>query len=259
MNYLETAVKAAKEAGKIHLKYFQTKLKIKIKSSRQDRLTIADTESEKKIVSIIKKNFSGHNFLAEENKYKETDSEYLWIIDPLDGTNNFSHAYPIFTVSIALAFKDKIILGVIYNPNNGEMFIAEKSKGASLNGKKIQVSKVSDLKDSLMITGFYYNRGIPMLRNLVNIKKFFLQRINGLRRSGSAAYDLCNIASGRADGFWEFYLNAWDFAAGKLIVEEAGGRVTNKAGEKLKIKPSYVVASNDKIHDIMLKILNREV
>ena len=259
MTFKQTAIKAAKAAGKIHLKYFNKKLEIKTKSGHQDRVTIADTESEKKIVSIIKKHFPEHNILAEEAKYKKTDSEYTWIIDPLDGTNNFSHGMPIFCVSIALAKNDKIILGVVYDPIRKELFSAESGKGATLNGKKISVSKNTELKDCLLITGFYYDRGVPMLKNLVNIKHFFLNGILGLRRLGSAALNLCDVACGRADGFWEFYLNTWDFAAGMLIVEEAGGKVTNKSNDELKIKPSYVVASNGKIHEQILKIINKDV
>jgi len=253
---INLAIKAALAAGAIHLKYFNKDIKINTKSSHHDRVTIADLESEKKIVNIIKEKYPDHNFLAEENIYEKTGSEYTWIIDPLDGTNNFSKNMPIFCVSIALAKKEEIILGVIYNPINKELFTAKKGKGAYLNKKRIHVTSSKDLKDSLMITGFYYDRGEPMLKTLVNIKKFLLKKILGIRRLGSAALDLANIACGRADGFWEWYLSPWDFAAGILLVEEAGGKVTTKAGEKIKIKPSYVVASNGLIHKKMLEVLN---
>ena len=256
--YMRVAVKAAKEAGKIHLKYFNTPIKIRHKSGPNDQVTIADTESEQKIVQTIKKHFPQHNILAEENKYEKTDSEYTWIIDPLDGTNNFSHGMPFFCCSISLAKKGKPILGVIFDPIRKELFTAEKGKGAVLNEKKIHVSNNSDLNDCLLITGFYYNRGIPLLKSLVNIKHFFLKGILGIRRMGSAALDMCNIACGRADGFWELYLSEWDFAAGKIIIEEAGGKLTNKAGEELRIRPGYVVASNGLIHKAMLKIINKD-
>ncbi|MBD3164155.1 inositol monophosphatase [Candidatus Woesearchaeota archaeon] len=257
MRFLETAVRAAKQAGKVHLRYFNKKIKIRTKSSYNDRVTKADTESEKAIVKEIKKSFPRHNFLAEEKKYRKTKSVYTWIIDPLDGTNNFSSGMPIFCSSVALAKGSRIIIGVVYNPVAKELFHAEKGRGAYLNGKRIRVDSNNELKDCLLITGFYYNRGYMMLNNLVNIKYFFLRKILGLRRLGSAALDLCNVASARASGFWEFRLNPWDFAAGSLIVEEAGGIVTDRKGQHLGIKAGYVVASNGKIHDKMLKVLNR--
>jgi myo-inositol-1(or 4)-monophosphatase len=257
MNFKTVAVKAAKEAGKIHLKYFNSDIKVKYKSANYDRVTVADVESEKKIVSIIRKSFPSHNILGEEGKYKDTGSAYRWIIDPLDGTNNFSKGLPIFSCSIALAKDGEIILGVVYDAIKKELFVAELSKGATLNGKKISVSKHDTIKESLLVTGFYYDRGSPMLKNLVNIKHFFLNEILGLRRLGSAALDLCYVAAGRVDGFWEFILNPWDFAAGKLIIEEAGGRVSNRTNEEVKVKASYIVASNSLIHDEMIKIINK--
>lgn len=257
MNFKEFAIKAAKEAGKIHLKYFNTELKINHKSGPNDRVTIADLESEKAIVDIIKGQFPEHNILAEEAKYEKTDSEYRWIIDPLDGTNNFSHGMPFFCCSIALEKSNELILGVVFDPIRKELFLAEKGKGSTLNGKKINVSKNKDMNDCLLIAGFHYNRGTPVLRSLVNIKHFFLNGILGIRRLGSAALDLCNIACGRADGFWELYLHEWDFAAGKLIIEEAGGKTSNMAGEGLKMRPGYVVASNSLIHRVMINILNK--
>ncbi|MCK5282364.1 MAG: inositol monophosphatase [Nanoarchaeota archaeon] len=254
--YLDIAIEAAKAAGRIHLKYFDTDLKIKTKQGEShNRVTIADTESEKKIVSMIKKHFPGHNFLGEENKYEKTDSEFTWIIDPLDGTNNYSHSFPIFCVSIALAKKGEIILGIVYDPLRNELFTAEKGKGAYLNNKRIKVTDNTDLKECILITGFYYDRGERLIRTLEDIRTFFSKLILGMRRTGSAALDLCYVASGRVDGFWEFLLNPWDFAAGKLIIEEAGGKATDKGGNKLLIKPSYVVASNGRIHDKMLEIL----
>jgi myo-inositol-1(or 4)-monophosphatase len=256
MNYLDLAIKAAKEAGKIHLKYFQTDIAIKKKSSSFDLLTIADIEAEKAVVSLIKDNFGDHNILAEEAKYERSDCEFTWIIDPLDGTNNFASRLPIFCVSIALARENELLLGVIYDPTRDELFWAQKGKGAFLNGKPIQVTKLTTLEQALLITGFYYDRGKEMKRTLDDIEKFFSNHILGLRRLGAAALDLCYIASGRASGFWEFILSPWDFAAGKLLIEEAGGKVTNKEGQDFDIyQPSFVVASNSKIHSSMLAIL----
>lgn len=257
MNYLDLAKKAARTAGLIHKKYFRTAFKIKTKSSSYDLLTIADKESEKAIVSLIKKYFPEHNILAEENIYKKTSSDYLWIIDPLDGTNNFVSGLPIFCVSIAMAYKNEIIAGAVFDVTRNELFYAQKNKGAFLNGKRIRVSSVDALKRALIITGFYYNRGKEMLKTLENIKRFLLKNIIGIRRLGSAALDLCYVASGRTTGFWEFQLSPWDFAAGRLLIEEAGGKITGRKGEEIPlIKKSFVVASNGRIHQQMLKVLN---
>lgn len=257
MNYLDLAKKAARMAGLIHKKYFNSRLKIETKSSSFDLLTIADKESERRIVSLIKKYFPEHNILAEENIYKKTNSDYLWIIDPLDGTNNFVSGLPIFCVSIALAYKNEIIAGAVFDVTRNELFYAQKNKGAFLNGRRIGVSSVDTLKRALIITGFYYNRGKEMLKTLENIKRFLLKNIIGIRRLGSAALDLCYIACGRATGFWEFQLSPWDYAAGRLLIEEAGGRITGKNGEEVSLmKESFVVASNGRIHQQMLRVLN---
>lgn len=255
--YLDVAILAAKKAGTIHKKYFNTKIKVKTKTTSFDLLTIVDIEAEKAIVATIKKFFPDHNFLAEENKYKKTHSAYTWVIDPLDGTNNFVCGMPIFCVSIALAKNDTVLVGVIYDVIGDELFVAQKNKGAYLNGKKITVSNASTLKKSLLITGFYYDRGAKMRKNLNSIRLFFERKILGLRRFGAAALDLCHIACGRASGFWEFELNPWDFAAGILLVKEAGGRITDNKGAKLYLNASFVVASNGKIHNQILAVLRK--
>ncbi|PIQ89748.1 MAG: inositol monophosphatase [Candidatus Omnitrophica bacterium CG11_big_fil_rev_8_21_14_0_20_42_13] len=255
-DFLRTAISAARQAGAVHKKYFNTKFKIRKKSTSFDLVTVADIEAEKKIVSVIKNNFKGHNFLCEENKYAPRESEYTWIIDPLDGTNNFASGLPIFSASVALAKKDQLIAGAVYDVTRDELFYAQKGKGAYLNGRKISVKKISNLQEALLITGFYYDRGREMFENLEKIKQFFLKRIIGLRRLGSAALDLCYVASGRAGGYWEFELSPWDFAAGALIVSEAGGKVTARHGEKFPLGKSPIVASNGLLHKKMLKIIN---
>lgn len=255
--YKDIAIQAAKEAAGVHKRYFLSNFQVKRKNKSYDLVTVVDVESEKAVVSLIRKRFPEHNILAEEGKYKKTDSEYRWIIDPLDGTNNFFSGLPIFCVSIALAKHDEVILGVIYDPTRDELFCAEKGRGAYLNGKRIKVSPAARLTDSILITGFYYDRGKEMIDALDKIKQFFFKKVLGLRRFGSAALDLCNVACGRAAGFWEFELNAWDFAAGKLIVEEAGGRVTGRYGERVPLKKTFVVASNGKIHKKMLEVLRK--
>ncbi len=254
-SYTKIAILAAKEAGRIHKKYFNKDLKVTTKGSSFELLTIADTESEKKIVKIIRDYFPNHNILAEENKYKNYNSKYTWIIDPLDGTSNFSFGLPIFCVSIAFVQDKEVVCGVIYDVTRDELFYAEKNRGAFLNGKKIRVNKSQKLSSSILITGFYYNRGKEMLETIDNIKKFLLKRIIGIRRLGAAALDLCYVACGRASGFWEFELNPWDFAAGKLILEEAGGMVTGRFNEKVKLEKSYIVSSNGRIHRAMLEVL----
>ena len=256
MDYLNLAIKAAKEAGKIHKKYFQGAYKIKTKSSSFDLLTIADTQAEKTIVTLIEKHFPGHNFLAEEYRYKPRVSEYTWVIDPLDGTNNFVSGMPIFCASVGLIHRNEVIVGAIYDAMRDEIFYAQKNKGAYLNGRHIYVNSVRSFRQALLITGFYYDRGKEMVRTLETMKRFLFKRIVGIRRLGAAALDLCYVACGRAAGFWEFELSPWDFCAGKLIIEEAGGKVTGKRGEPLVLKrKNFVVASNGKMHSQMLKII----
>ena len=257
MNYLDIAIEAAKKAGKIHRKYFRSGHRVWTKSNSFDLLTIADTEAEKTIVSFIRKKFPGHNFLAEEYRYAKTESEYTWVIDPLDGTNNFALGFPIFCASVALIYKNQVIVGAIYDATRNELFYAQKNKGAFLNGRRIYVNQVNSLKRAIIITGFYYSRGKEMVMTLEAIKRFLFKHIVGIRRLGAAALDLCYVACGRAAGFWEFELSPWDFAAGKLIIEEAGGRVTGKFGENFPLfEKHFIVASNGKIHNRMLKVIN---
>ncbi|MBN1912873.1 MAG: inositol monophosphatase [Candidatus Omnitrophica bacterium] len=256
MDYCDIACRAAKSAGRIHKKYFGSKLKIKNKGSTFDLLTIADTRAEKAAVSSIRKYFPQHNFLAEEKFYEKKNSEYTWIIDPLDGTNNFACGLPIFCVSVALAHKDEVIAAAVYDCLRDELFYARKNKGAFLNGKRIFVSPAASLKRSLLITGFYYSRGREMVETLDSIKDFHYRHVLGIRRLGAAALDLSYVACGRAAGFWEFELSPWDFAAGKLLIEEAGGRVTGKDSEKVPLyEKCFIVASNRKIHRSMLEVI----
>ena len=254
-HYLNTAILAAKKAAEIHLHYFQKKMDIFFKTTHFDRVTKADIEAEEAIITVIKGKFPDHNILAEEKEYKQTDSPFVWIIDPLDGTNNFAHGLPVFSVSIAMAKDNILLMGVVYDPTRDELFCAKKGEGAALNSKPIGVSNAQNLSESILGTGFYYNRGKEMENNLENINKFFKNGIIGIRRMGSAALDLCYVACGRLDGFWEHYLSTWDFAAGIFIVEEAGGKVTDHQGKKVKIEPSYIVSSNGVIHNRMLKIV----
>jgi myo-inositol-1(or 4)-monophosphatase len=255
--YLDTAIKAAAEAAEIHKRYFNNNVNVRAKSSHFDLITRADLEAEQAIARIIKNEFPDHNIIGEENQYEQTSSPYSWIIDPLDGTNNFAHGLPIFSVSIALAKDNEAIIGLVLDPMRNELFKAVKGEGAFLHNKKINPSKNKTLKQSLLITGFYYDRSQAMKRTLDDIYHFFSEGIIGLRRLGSAALDLCYVACGRADGFWEFFLNPWDFAAGALILREAGGQITNFNGKDIGIDSTSIVASNGCIHDQMLEVLKR--
>jgi myo-inositol-1(or 4)-monophosphatase len=252
---LKTAIKAAKEAGVIIIESMKNKKIIDYKSA-VNILTDTDLKSEKKIISIIKEKFPDHSFYTEEDLGKKTASNHLWIIDPLDGTTNFFHTFPHFCVSIAHLFKGKVDLGVIFDPFKKELFYAEVGKDAFLNNKKITVSNTKKLFDALLITGFAYERGEILKRNLKFIEKFFDVGIQGIRRTGSAALDLCYVACGRADGYWEFAIKPWDHAAGSLIVKEAGGETTKINGEKYEVFKNDILVSNSKIHEQMLKVLN---
>ena len=250
------AIDAARAAGAVHMRFFNGKYQIRTKQGPFDLVTDADIEAEKTVVSMIKERFPDHNILAEENKYDPTSSPYTWIIDPLDGTNNFACGVPLFGASVALAYNGEVISGAVYGAVHDEMYSAEKGKGARLNGRPIFVNKASTLRESMMVTGFYYDRGEAMEHTLEKMRVFLKKEIIGIRRFGAAALDLCYVAAGRIAGFWEFSLSPWDFAAGMLMVREAGGRVTTLHEDDLALdKKNYVVASNGRIHDTMLEIL----
>ncbi len=247
------AVEAARKAGKLILEQAISRKIVGFKT-KVDFVTNVDKNSERLITSLIKKHFPDHGILAEEGTNSEGDN--LWIIDPLDGTVNFMHGYPYFCVSIALVKKGKQMIGVVYDPLKNEMFHAIAGKGAYLNGKKIRVSKVKNLNDSLLITGFYYDRGEIMRRTLQKIGEFLMLNIQGIRRDGSAALDMCAVASGRADGYWEFVLSPWDFAAASLIAKESGARVTTTEGKGIDMNKSGILAANKEIHKKMLEVLS---
>jgi len=258
MDFLTVAVQAAIKAGQVHKKYFGKSFAVRTKGVSFDLLTSADIKAEEAVVSLIRKKFPGHNFLAEENRYPAVDSGYTWVIDPLDGTNNFACGIPVFCSSVALIYNNEVIAGAVYDVMRNELFCAAKNKGAFLNGKRIRVNTARTFTKSLLITGFYYSRGKEMEETLETIKRFFLRRVLGIRRFGAAALDLCYVACGRAAGFWEFELSPWDFCAGKLLIEEAGGRVTGKSGKNTPLlQKGFIVASNGTIHRRMLAVINK--
>jgi myo-inositol-1(or 4)-monophosphatase len=249
-----TLYKAAIESGKIVKEYFETSFKIESKDIISNLVTEVDKKSETKIIEIIKVDFPEHNILSEEIGALETSSDIKWIIDPIDGTINYAHKIPICCVSIGIEKAGEIIFGIVYNPMSGEMFFAEKGKGAFLNDEKISVTKENNLKKALLVTGFpYVAADIPYKP----IKAFsaFLDMDLPIRRLGSAALDLCWTALGRFDGFWEYNLHPWDVAAGYLIMTEAGGKVTDFKGGKYSIYEKEILATNGLIHDDMLKVL----
>ena len=252
-NEMETARCAAKEAGEILRNLFGN-LKSISKKGEIDLVTEADLASEKAVIDAITKDFPNDMILAEESGEQGEKSERLWIIDPLDGTTNFAHSFPFFAISIGLQVKDEIVAGVVYNPVMDEFFEAEKGKGAFLNQQSIKVSDKTELKESLVGTGFpYYTYDNPDV--VLEYLKKMIVHVQGIRRPGAAAIDLCYVASGRLDGFWEQDLNPWDTAAGSLIVKEAGGVLSDFTGKPFSPFDKTVVASSPGIHNKMLEVL----
>lgn len=252
-SYEQVAVTAAEKSGRILRKRFGNISQIR-KKAAQEIVTEADTESENEIIAVIRSHFPEHEILSEETGLKKGASDFKWIIDPLDGTVNFAHQVPIFCTSIALAFQDEIVLGIILDPLKEELFSAIKGRGARLNGQTIQVSSVATIADSLLVTGFAYNVTEifePVMTRYGNC----LRVAQGMRRLGAAALDLCYVACGRFEGFWEQYLKPWDTAAGALIAAEAGGTVTTFANQPYKIDDVEILATNGHIHGEMLKLL----
>lgn len=249
----------AREAGALLMNYFHQHLKIEYKGDA-DLVTAADRAAEVLIRERIRAQWPSHDILGEEQGLSDQGSDYRWYIDPLDGTTNFAHGYPVFCVSIALEHQGlecrssgnsgTRIAAVIYDPTRDELFTAEQGRGAWLNGEAIHASKTATLKESLLGTGF------PSHKRHKNPNIYFYHQItlltHGVRRAGSAALDLCNVASGRYDGFWEFNLNPWDTAAGVLIVEEAGGKVTRFDGAPFELNSRETVASNGLLHEALL-------
>lgn len=253
---LEAAVAAGRAAGALLLNYTAAGFHVEYKNPI-NLVTDADHAAEQCVIDHIRSRFPSHRFLAEERgRVDEAPSPYLWIIDPLDGTTNFAHGYPTYCVSIGLEYQEKCLLGVIYDPSRDELFTAIDQRGAHLNGRPIRVSDTTDLGNSLLVTGFAYDIRETPRNNLDHFCSFAL-KAQGLRRTGSAALDLCYVAAGRFDGFWEVRLNPWDMAAGAVIVREAGGRLTNFSGEDLSIYEQELVASNGHIHEAMLSVLNQ--
>jgi len=248
--FVPAMTEIAREAGALLMGYFHRRVKVEYKGD-VDLVTEADRASEALITKRIRERWPGHNIMGEEGTRSEQGSDYRWYVDPLDGTTNFAHGYPVFCVSLGLEHKDERVAAVIFDPTREEMFTAEKGGGAFLNGQPIHVSSIANLAECLVATGF------PSHKRHKNPNIFFYHQItlktHGVRRAGSAALDLCNVASGRFDGFWEFNLNPWDTAAGVLIVQEAGGQVTRFDGQPFRIDSRETLASNGQVHEALLR------
>ena len=254
---LETAVSAGKQAGALLQKYASSGFCVEYKNPI-NLVTDADRAAEQCVIDYIRTRFPTHRFLAEERgRVEDAPSPYLWIIDPLDGTTNFSHGFPTYCVSIGLEYNGRCILGVIFDPSRNELFTATEHHGAWLNGQPLHVSRTAALDRSLLVTGFAYDIRDTPRNNLDHFATFSLNA-QGVRRTGSAALDLCYVAAGRFDGFWEVRLSPWDMAAGSVIVREAGGILTNFSGGDLSIYEHELVASNGHIHQAMLSILKQK-
>src|SRR5262252_6453271 len=240
----------AREAGELLMGYFRRQVKIEYKGDA-DLVTIADRQSEALILDRIRQHFPDHDVMGEEGSRIDSGAEYKWYVDPLDGTTNFAHGFPVFCVSLAVERHGERAAGVVYDPTRDEMFSAATRSGALLNGHPIRTSSTASLTECLLGTGF------PSHKRHQNPNIYFYHQItlrtHGVRRAGSAALDLCNVACGRFDGFWEFNLNPWDTAAGVLIVEEAGGRVTDFGGGRFQLNSRETLASNGIIHDALLR------
>ncbi len=263
IGFLNTAVKAAKLAGEVILNNLGKILEedVALKQS-SDFVTRVDRDSEQVIINTIKESFPDHHFLAEES-IKEPESEgYRWIIDPLDGTTNYIHGFPAFSVSIALEYspctlpvvrgKKELILGVILDPLRNELFTAVKGKGAFLNGQQVKVSAVSSLKDCLIATGFPFRRK-NLIETYLKLFRNIFNRVSDIRRAGSAALDLAYLASGRCDGFFEIGLSPWDIAAGSIMIKESGGVITDFAGGNDYLLTGNIVAGPPAVHKEILK------
>ena len=248
---LNTAIQAARRAGDIAVRALSRLDQLEIRAkARNDYVTQVDQAAEQAILESIRKRYPDHAFLAEESGHSG-DNEFLWIVDPLDGTTNFLHGFPTFSVSIALRRKDVLEVGVVYDPCRQELFTAMRGRGAQLDGKRIRVSERTELDGTLIGTGFPYRSNTRWMKTYLQMLGSVMEVTAGVRRPGSAALDLSYVAAGRLDGFFEFGLEIWDTAAGTLMIQEAGGIVTNLTGKASHLESGDVLAGNPKVHDAL--------
>jgi myo-inositol-1(or 4)-monophosphatase len=254
--HLAVATEAALRAGRIQKERYGRGVAVEYKGEI-DLVTEVDRACELAILETIRSRYPDHDIVTEETDLGRTGARHVWFVDPLDGTTNFAHSYPMFCASVALAVEGEIVAGAVFDPVRDELFSAEKGAGAHLNGRRLKVTTASELIESLLITGFPYD-----LHQRLDERLRLFNRVMGLaravRRDGSAALDLCYVAAGRADGFWEEILKPWDMHAGRLIVEEAGGRATRLDGSPLGMGPDGIVATNGRIQDALVGALSEE-
>jgi myo-inositol-1(or 4)-monophosphatase len=250
-NFIDAAIQIAGEAGQLLLSHRGVKFELK---GEFDLVTAADRASEALVIKRLQERFPHHGIFAEEGGRAALEAEYRWYIDPLDGTTNFAHGYPMWNVTLALAKNSEVVAGVVFDPLNRELFAAERGAGARLNGAPIRVSKAPLLNESLVSTGF------PSRKRHQNVNIHFYYQVgmatHGVRRGGSAALDLAYTACGRLEAFWELGLSPWDMAAGALLVEEAGGKTSGMKGEPFDVHGSHVLADNGLVHDELLAIFH---
>jgi myo-inositol-1(or 4)-monophosphatase len=251
VSYLETSIEIAREAGALLAGYFERRVAFELKGDF-DLVTEADRSSERLIVERLRAHYPSHSVVAEETGLHTGSSEYRWYVDPLDGTTNFAHGFPVYNVTLALECAGELVSGVIFDPTRNELFTAEKGSGAFLNGERIHVSGARRILDSLVATGF------PSRKRHQNVNVHFYYQLamlsHGVRRAGSAALDLAYVACGRLEAFWEFGLNPWDMAAGILLVQEAGGTCSDMNGAAPSLRGPHILADNTAIHGEMLEL-----
>ncbi len=253
MTYLETSIEIAREAGVLLAGYFERRVAFELKGDF-DLVTEADRASERLILERLRQHYPAHRVVAEESGAHSGDAEYCWYVDPLDGTTNFAHGFPMYNVTLALERGGELIAGVILDPTHNELFTTEKGGGAFLNGQRIRVSKAASVNDSLVATGF------PSRKRHANVNVHFYYQLamlsHGVRRAGAAALDLAYVACGRLDAFWEFGLNPWDMAAGILLIEEAGGVCSDMDGALRSVRGPHLLTDNGLIHQEMLGLFD---
>jgi myo-inositol-1(or 4)-monophosphatase len=255
---LNTAVKAARKAGSIITRASSDLDRLTVRRKRQnDFVSEVDHAAEEAIIATLREAYPTHGILAEESGSRDPDAEYVWVIDPLDGTTNFLHGFPQYCVSIGLLHKGVPQQAVVYDPNRNELFTATKGVGAYLNDRRIRVSKIDKLEDALMATGFPF-REVGQIDDYIRMFRNMTTSCSGIRRPGAAALDLAWVAAGRVDGFWEIGLSPWDIAAGALLVREAGGLIGDLNGEDKFLDNGRVVASNGKIFSAILQVLKQK-
>jgi myo-inositol-1(or 4)-monophosphatase len=252
VNTPDIARQAAVAAGNVLTEYFNNGVVMRTKSASVDLVSDADINAERAVAEVIRNAFPDHSILGEEENSDSTDAEHLWIIDPLDGTTNFAHGIPQFAVSIAYYHNGVAETAVVFNPVYKDWYTASKGKGAFLNDRRLSVSAAEHLNEAVIATGFYYDRGADMEATLASMNRLLRKQIHGIRRFGAASLDLAMTAAGQFSAYFEYQLGLWDFAAGRLLVEEAGGRVTTCTGAPLPMQKSSLLAASPAVYDQVL-------